>query len=628
MTRAPRQLARTSLTVLATLWLGVLAVAVLAPGLLTGRDPLEQDLTASLQTATGEHLLGTDRLGRDLLSRLVHGTGTVLWGVAVAVVVAVVLGTVLGLIAGYFGGLLDAAVMRLSDLLFAVPGIILLLVVASTFPNDVTIAMTAFGVIMASGLIRVVRGATRSLRAEQFIAAAKVAGLSDAQILWRHALPRLLGLVIVQASLIAAVTVVTQAGLAFLGFGPPPPAPTWGGLMDEGRAVMAQSAWPLLPPGAAVALTVLAFLLIGDAVRDRTTGAWSTSKLARPNRRRSRIASGEADVSASPAVLKVRGLSAAIPDRVTFAPRTVVTDASFEIDPGEIVGLVGESGSGKTVTALSVLGLTPGGGTVTGGSCMFEGLDLVRATARQWRDVRGRGIGYVAQDSALSLDPSLRVGAQLAAAVRRHTGVNRRVARSRAAELLAAVELTDPAVARRYPHQLSGGMAQRAAIAYALAGSPRLLIADEPTTALDMTVQASILALLRRLSRDRSMAVLLVTHDLGVVAQLCDRVVVMYAGQVVERCTTDELFTGPRHPYSAALLAADPSRARFGQPLPVIAGTAPVPGAWPRGCRMADRCSLVTDQCRAAEVPLLEYAHGSVARCIRVAERQDAVPVS
>jgi peptide/nickel transport system permease protein len=619
-----RRLIRRPPAVLALIWLAIVVICSLYPRAVTSRSPVEQDLSASLEGPSTAHPFGTDRLGQDVLSRIVDGGANTLWGVLVAVVVSVVLGVSLGLIAGYLGGAVDALAMRISDMLFAVPAIIILLVVVAVFPNNITIAMVTFGVLLASGLIRVVRSATRSLREELFIAAAKVSGLSGLQILRRHILPRLASLITVQTSLIASITLITQAGLAFLGFGPPPPQSSWGAMINEARANMTEQPWSLVPPGLAVALTVLAFSMLGDAVRDTTTQSWSTSKLISSRSRRQVVSVASSRPAARPnSLLSVARLSVAIPSPSgrRSSATTVVSDVSFDIVEGEVLGLVGESGCGKTVTALSILGLVPGAGWISAGSCDFAGQDLTQASASQWSAVRGRGIGYIAQDPMASLDPTFRAGSQLAEAVRRHTGCGRSEARNRAVELLRSVGLPDPArVARQYPHQMSGGMAQRVAIAFALAGSPRLLIADEPTTALDVTVQAEALALLRRLSRERQMAVLIVTHDLGVVAELCDRVLVMYAGQIVEACTAMELFDEPRHPYTIGLLASDPHRATSRGPVPTIAGTVPAPADWPHGCRFADRCAFVLPQCRVAPIEAIELTPARVSRCVRAEE--------
>ncbi|MEY9875071.1 oligopeptide/dipeptide ABC transporter ATP-binding protein [Streptacidiphilus sp. MAP12-33] len=309
------------------------------------------------------------------------------------------------------------------------------------------------------------------------------------------------------------------------------------------------------------------------------------------------------------ALLSVRGLT------VEIAGTPVVQDVSFDIRPGETLGVVGESGCGKSVTSLGILGLVPGQGRISAGRVLFQGADLA-ASPKALARVRGSGIAYVSQEPMVALDPTFTVGRQLAEGVARHTGCGRRAARARAVELLGRVNIPDPAgVADRHPHELSGGMAQRAAIALALAGEPRLLIADEPTTALDVTVQAEILGLLRTLAAETGLAVLLITHDWGVVADLCDRAVVMYAGQVVEQADVEALFTHPLHPYTAGLLAASPHAALPGQPLPTIPGTVPPPGAWPDGCRFAARCALVTEAC-AVPVALTEPAPGRTTRCV------------
>jgi peptide/nickel transport system permease protein len=298
-----------------------------------------------------------------------------------------------------------------------------------------------------------------------------------------------------------------------------------------------------------------------------------------------------------------------------------VCGVSFSLFEGETLGLVGESGCGKTVTALSVLDLVPGGGWVAGGMRSFGGRLLDGATRAQWNAVRGRGIGYVAQDPSAGLDPTLRAGAQLAEAIRRHTGLRGRQARQAGIELLRTVGLPDPErTAGQYPHQLSGGTAQRVAIAFALAGSPRLLIADEPTTALDVTSQVEVLTLLRTLCRERGMAVLIVTHDLGVVAELCDRVMVMYAGQIVESAPTAELFDDGRHPYTTALLAADPHRAVDRGRLPTIPGSVPAPADWPVGCRFADRCGYVQERCVRSPIEPVPVNIAHLARCVRADE--------
>jgi peptide/nickel transport system ATP-binding protein len=308
--------------------------------------------------------------------------------------------------------------------------------------------------------------------------------------------------------------------------------------------------------------------------------------------------------------------------RVEFATdhgwATVVTGTSFEVGRREIVGLVGESGSGKTVTGLSVLGLLPRGvGRVASGSIALEGRDLLELSERELRGVRGNEVAMVFQEPMTSLNPAFRIGEQIAETVRLHRGGTKRAAKDRAIEMLDMVGI--PHARRRaddYPHEFSGGMRQRAMIAMAVSCEPRLLIADEPTTALDVTIQAQVLELLASMQAELGMSVLLVTHDLGVVAEVCERVVVMYAGQVVEQAEVGELFDHPRHPYTEGLLAAMPQLGSRGKRLPSIPGRTPEPWSMPPGCRFAPRCGHAIDAC--AQPPSFVTTRPShLSRCVR-----------
>jgi dipeptide transport system ATP-binding protein len=292
-----------------------------------------------------------------------------------------------------------------------------------------------------------------------------------------------------------------------------------------------------------------------------------------------------------------------------------VDDVSFAVEAGEVVGIVGESGSGKSVTALSVLGLVDEPGRVRAERLAFAARDLQRMPARERRALLGGEIGMIFQDPMTSLNPSFTVAFQLMEAIGLHEGGSRRARRARALQLLKDVEIAD--AERRldvFPHQLSGGMSQRVMLAMAIACNPQLVIADEPTTALDVTVQAQMLALLLRLQRERGMALVLITHDLGVVAEVAQRVLVMYAGQIVESATAADLFAAPRHPYTEALLASLPERNAGNRRLASLPGV--VPGAYdrPSGCLLAPRCPYVRDRCRASRPPLFEVGAG-LARC-------------
>ena len=320
-------------------------------------------------------------------------------------------------------------------------------------------------------------------------------------------------------------------------------------------------------------------------------------------------------------LLSVRGLRVSFPEGGKRA--NVVDDVSFDVNEGETLALVGESGSGKTVTALSLLGLLPRpAGRVESGQALFQGRDLLALRGAALRSVRGGEIAMIFQDPNTALNPVTAVGSQIAEAVRAHGKVSRKAARSHAVELLRRVRMPDPEVrARAYPHELSGGMKQRALIAMAIAGEPRLLIADEPTTALDATVQAQVLGLLRDLQSTLGMALLIITHDMGVVAELADRVAVLYAGRIVETGPAAAVFDRPLHPYTAGLFASLPRLHAPRQHLPVIPGDVPGPHALPLGCRFRGRCHLEAPACAERDPPLVEAGPARRSACPRALER-------
>jgi len=298
-----------------------------------------------------------------------------------------------------------------------------------------------------------------------------------------------------------------------------------------------------------------------------------------------------------------------------------VDGVSFEIRKGELLGLVGESGCGKSITALSIMGLVAEPGKIVVGSIEFKGEDLTKATSQRMRAIRGNDIAMIFQDPMTSLNPVYTVGEQIAEALRLHRKLDRKAARSAAIEAMREVSIPSPE--RRvddYPHQLSGGMRQRVMIAMALACDPELLIADEPTTALDVTIQAQILELLNDLRRSRDLSVLMITHDLGVIAEVADRVCVMYTGKIVEEASVVDIFETPRHPYTQGLLRSVPkfsgSAVGGNNRLSTIAGTVPTPTELPPGCHFAPRCEFVMERCKTGEIPLLRVGENAEVRCL------------
>ena len=539
----------------------LLTLAVIFAPLLAPHPPLAQNLMNPLSGPTPTHPLGTDNLGRDVLSRMLFGGRVTLAGVVQALVAFLLVGTTLGLAAGMSRGVLDTIIVRAAEVLLSVPSFIILLVMLSILPGNMSFAMITLGILTSPLLIRVVRGTTRTVRNELYVRGARTMGLTETQITLRHVLPRLAGPIIVQATILCGSVIIAETGLGYLGFGVRLPQASWGNMVQTASENISRAPWLLIPTGGIIILTIMCFMLMGDSVRDAVAERWTGSA---PKRRLRRRGIPTPTVTASSAagpspLLEVTDLTIVVDG--PLGTSTLVEGVSFALARGETLCLVGESGSGKSVTSLALLGLSRGT-RVASGILRVDGKVIDTNDADRIRQLRISTFGYITQDPQPSLDPTMRIGDLLVQLVRLHQGVDRATARARMLELLERVRIPDPAaVARRYPHQLSGGMAQRVVIAAALSARPKILVADEPTTALDVTVQAEILALLHELcDNDDSMSLLLVTHDWGVVADIADRVIVMRDGMLVEQATSEAIFTAPQHPHTQAMLAADPAR--------------------------------------------------------------------
>lgn len=615
-------------------WLAALVTASLTAPLWLPFKTEDQDFTSVLSGPTAAHWLGTDELGRDILSRIFAAAAGTLGTSMLTVIVGVGLGTILAMLAAGTGERVEAVISRVTEIMMSLPGTVIILAVIGAVGTNIPVVMAILGILMSAGIYRVILGQAKSLQSQLYVDAAKVDGVNPLRISLRHVLPGLANTIVVQSALIFAVGMLIQAGLAFIGFGPPIPQPSWGGMIQGASQHVYDAPWMMVPTGAVLALTVLSANAIGNALGKAPNAAAPHLPSAAARRQRAKAvaaiaaeAPGSEDLaaldgaSADKETLSVRNLSVGVDSAGTGTGVRLVTDVSFDVQPGTVLGLVGESGCGKTMTALSLLGLLPSGVSVTGGQILWNGRNLAAVAERDMETVRGRDIALISQEPMRALDPMFTVGYQLTATIRRLRGMGKAEAREDARNLLEKVGIVDAArILKTYPHQISGGMAQRVAIALALAGQPKLLVADEPTTALDVTVQAEILSLLRTLVKDTGMSVVMVTHDLGVVADICDQVAVMYAGQVVENGTTQAVLDHPRHPYTLALLAADP-HANHADDMPerlaTISGQVPQPKDWPTGCRFAARCQFAGSACMEPVQLLRSGAGEGLVRCVK-----------
>ncbi|GLY31333.1 dipeptide/oligopeptide/nickel ABC transporter permease/ATP-binding protein [Kineosporia sp. NBRC 101731] len=574
-------------------------------------------ISADTGGPSGAHWFGVDDSGRDVFTRLLYGTR---WSLAIgllATLFALVCGAVLGAFTATAGQAVDELVMRVLDVVMAFPGIALAAVLVAVFGRDIPVLILAIGFLYVPQVTRVVRANVLAQYAEDYVAAERTIGARRFYTLTRHVAVNCAAPVLVFCTILVADAIVFESSLSFIGAGIQPPDPSWGSVLADGKdLVLIGGWWATLFPGLLILVTVLALNLLAEGVSD----AWA-APAARPQAQQAvaadvaraaaqnvapvlpddqlrtvgaRLRGRHRDLSAAEVVLDVRGLSVTFPAR--HRGTSVVQDISFSVRAGEVLGLIGESGCGKSLTALSVMGLQPPGAVVSG-AIDFGGHDLLGLPARERRRLMGREIAMVYQDALSSLNPAMTVRSQLKQVVRR--GGHRTPA-----QLLELVGLEPERTLRAYPHELSGGQRQRVLIALALSREPQLIIADEPTTALDVTVQAQVMELLLRLQSELGFALVLVSHDLALVADHTDRVVVMYAGQVAETALTADLIARSQHHYTRGLLASVVSIEQQEQVLAQIKGVVPSPADFPGGCRFADRCPAAQENC-SVERPFL-----------------------
>ena len=599
-----------------------LFVAVAAP-LLAPYDPyatVRVTIFDIYQPPSATHLLGTDDGGKDVLSSLLFGARVSLIVGFAAAAIALVIGGLVGIVAGYRGGWLGSLLMRITDFFLVIPDLALQIVLVAIIGPSLGTIILVIGALGWTTTARLVRSQALTVRERKYVMRARAIGAGDAHILRRHILPAVLPLMLANMVLVISLAILSESTLAFLGLGDPTVI-SWGQMLNFafGRgAVSAGAWWALLPPGFAIVWVVLGTTLLGTALEDALNPRLKRHHLEAPG---SDVAADRPGLELRPPVdiggtaapiLRVRDLS--IEFATDRGPLRAVDGVSFDLRRGETLGIVGESGCGKTTTVLGILRLLPPGGKIVSGQVWFDGEDLLSLDAGALRTFRWTRLSLVFQGAMNALNPVRTIGDQIVEAIRLHApGTPKREAERRAGDLLERVGIGRQR-AGDYPHTYSGGMRQRAMIALALACDPDVIIADEPTTALDVMIQAQILELLSGIARDFGMGIVLVTHDLGVVAQTCDRVIVMYGGVVAEENDAATLFAQPQHPYTQQLLGSFPDLAHPDRPLRGIPGTPPRLDDMPAGCRFAPRCPHVFDRC-VAERPAEYPAAGGRASC-------------
>ncbi|MEB8340786.1 dipeptide/oligopeptide/nickel ABC transporter permease/ATP-binding protein [Streptomyces endophyticus] len=580
----------------------IAVLGILAP-LLWNTQATELTGTAR-EGMSGSHLLGTDALGRDVLARTLVATRLTLVMTLAATALAALVGIVLGTAIWVSGPRVRELGLRLIDVLVSYPALILALVIAAVVGAGPTASVVAIGLGGCPSFARLTANMAASVAQRDFVTTARLMGVPPHRVLSRHLLPNISGPLLVLLSVAFANVLVALSGLSFLGLGVQSPQYDWGALLNSGLEALYTNPAEAIGPAVAITVTGILAGFVGDglaAALDPRDTPTKPKPVREGTHRRPTGATAPTD-----ALVAVDGLTVELPDGTRL-----VDHVSFHIRPGEIIGLVGESGSGKSLTAMAVAHLLPQGLTAHAAELRVGELDLTRPhtldAARLATD-----IGIVYQDPSASLNPALRLGGQLTETLRVHQGVGRTEARERALKALDQVHIKDPErVVRQYPHELSGGMRQRAMIAAAVLPGPRLLVADEPTTALDVTVQAEVLRLLAEVNEANGTGMLFISHDIGVVGTLCHRVLVMYAGRIVEELDAADLRAGrAHHPYTQALLAASPrledAQEVSGRPLATIPGRPPTPRDRPAGCAFAARCHLAAEICATRLPPLVD----------------------
>jgi oligopeptide/dipeptide ABC transporter ATP-binding protein len=593
----------------------ILLLAIFAP-VIAPYDPKTSagiDSSHIYNPPSAEHWFGTDDAGKDVLSSFLYGARVSLLVGFFAAFISIVIGGLIGIIAGFYGGRVENFLMRFTDMLLVIPDLpLIVVIVALTRPSLMNIILV-IGLFGWTTTARIVRSQTLAVKSRKFVLRARAIGAGNWHIIVHHVLPLVMPLLVVNAILVISLAILNESTLSFLGLGDPT-AISWGQMLNFafGRGAMSAGAsWALIAPGLGIVWVVLGLTLLGHGLEQVLNPRLEAHHLM-PGRKTVQH-DGEASPVASRTnkegrvVLDVQNLSVQYVNDGKVA--RAVHNVSFRLHEGELLGLVGESGCGKTTLMMALMRLLPAAGEISNGHIYFREQDLATLDEPQMNEIRWDGISIIFQGAMNALNPVRTVGDQIAEAILKHLpemppeSVDQRVV-----ELLdlvgIAAEHKD-----HFPHQYSGGMRQRAMIAMALSCNPQVVIADEPTTALDVMIQAQILELLDDLRKKLGLAVIFVTHDLGVVAEMCDTVLVMYGGVTAEYASVDTIYNAARHPYTQELLKAFPDLTQPERRLTSIPGYPPKLDALPPGCRFAPRCPLAFERC-SIEMPAVHALNG------------------
>lgn len=593
--------------------IAILAFCAVFARFLAPCDPVK--ITQNYQPPTGAHWFGTDNLGRDVFSRVMYGARYSLVIGLSSVLFALVMGAIIGAIAAVSRTWISELIMRLIDIVMSIPGIALAAVCLAILGQSMIGIIISIGVLYVPQIARIVRANIISEYGKDYVRAVIVSGARAPWILLKHVTRNIAAPVMVFTTLSVADAIVFEASLSFINAGIPEPTPTWGNILSSAKAgVIFGYWWQALFPGLAIMITVLCLNILSEGITDAMVAA-PTAPVAKSvadadaARKEDRILTDpvaaykeqhdalveslaklrEAELkrtdrlqptSTEPPVIEVKDLFIQFP---RYGSVNVVDHLSFSVRPGETMGLVGESGCGKSITSLAIMGLLDPKAKISG-QILFNGKDLVKLSPKEHNALRGHEIAMVYQDALSSLNPSMLIKAQM-------KQLTSRGGTRSAEELLELVGLDPKRTLESYPHELSGGQRQRVLIAMALTRDPKLIIADEPTTALDVTVQKQVIDLLNELREKLGFAMVFVSHDLALVAKVAHSITVMYAGQVVEQGSTKEILTDPHHEYTRGLLGSVTSIEAGAPRLHQVPGTVPSPSDFPKGDRFAPRSS-------------------------------------